>query len=440
MDFSQHFTYGKLLRYAISPVIMMVFTSVYSVVDGLFLSNFSGKEAFAAVNFILPYLLLFGSIGFMFGTGGSALISKTLGEKDEQKANEIFSSLVLFSILMGVAAAAIGFLFLRPVALWLGASGPLLESSLLYGRIYLLGVPACVVQFEFQNLFATAGKTRLGLYSTVASGLANIVLDYVFVAMLSWGLTGAAAATVISQWIGGLIPLFYFGKANSSSLRLVRCRPDCKAMVKICANGSSELVNNISLSVVGLLYNIQLLHYAQDNGIAAYGVLMYVNFLFTAIFWGYVVGVCPVISYHYGAGNHRELQSLLRKSLVIIGSCSLMMFSVSEGLSRFISEIFVGYDPELLEMTVSAFSLFSFCFLFAGVAIFSSSFFTALNNGLISAAISFSRVLVFQIPAILLLPLLWELNGVWLSLVVADLLTSVLGMVLILLKRKRYGY
>ncbi len=440
MDFSQHFTYHKLLRYAVSPIVMMVFASIYSVVDGLFLSNFVGKEAFAAVNFILPYLMLFSSIGFMFGTGGSALISKTLGEKNEKKANEIFSSLVLFSALSGVAVSVIGSIFLRPIALWQGASGELLENSLLYGRIYLLGVPACVIQFEFQSLFATAGKTKLGLYSTITSGVTNIVLDFLFVVVFSWGLVGAAAATIISQWIGCMIPLLYFSRPNSSLLRLVKCRPNGKAMLKICANGSSELVNNISLAVVSLLYNIQLLNYAGDNGIAAYGVLMYVNFLFTAIFWGYVIGVSPIISYHYGARNHKELKSLLRKSLVIISCGAMTMFTISQLLSGTISRIFVGYDPDLLQMTVNGFHLFSFCFLFAGFAIFSSSFFTALNNGLISAVISFSRVFAFQIPAILLLPLLWKLNGIWMSLVVADLLASILGTVFILVKRKKYQY
>lgn len=440
MDFSEHFTYKKLLRYAVSPVIMMVFTSVYSVVDGLFLSNYAGKEAFAAVNFILPYLMLFTSVGFMFGTGGSALISKTLGEKKEKEANVIFSSLVFYSALTGVFLSVLGLIFLKPISVWQGATGELLENSLIYGRIYLLGVPACIIQFEFQNLFATAGKTKLGLYSTVISGLMNIFLDFMFVAVFSWGIIGAAVATIMSQWVGGIIPIIYFIRPNNSFLHLAKCKLDGKSMIKICVNGSSELVNNISMAIVSLLYNVQLIKYAGDNGIAAYGVLMYVNFLFTAIFWGYVVGVSPIISYHYGAKNKSELTSLLRKSLVIIFVSSFVMFVVSESLAKPISNIFVGYDPELLQMTVKGFFLFSFCFLFAGFAIFGSSFFTALNNGLISAIISFSRVFVFQIPAILLLPLIFELNGIWLSLVVADLLVSMLGVLFIIIKRKKYGY
>ncbi len=440
MIFAEHFTYKKLLRYAISPIIMMIFTSIYSVIDGLFVSNFVGKEAFAAVNFILPYLMLFSSVGFMFGTGGSALIAKTLGEKRAQKANEIFSSLVLVSALTGAVFAFIGFLLLRPVAVWQGASGELLENSLLYGKIYLFGIPACVIQFEFQNLFATAGKTKLGLFSTVTSGVSNILLDALFVGGFSWGLVGAAAATILSELIGALFPLFYFCRPNSSSLRFVKCRPDTKAILKICANGSSEMISNLSIAVVSLLYNVQLLRYAGDNGIAAYGVLMYINFLFTAIFWGYVVGVSPIVSYHYGSENKKELHSLLCKSLVIICVGSVLMFTISELCSAPISRIFVGYDAALLDMTRHGFFLFSFCFLFAGLAIFFSAFFTALNNGLVSALLSSSRVFLFQVPAILILPSFFKLDGIWLSLVCAELLTALLGAVMLLAKRKKYRY
>lgn len=440
MTFSEHFTYRKLLRYAVSPVVMMIFTSIYSVIDGLFLSNFVGKEAFAAVNFVLPYLMLFSSVGFLFGTGGSALIAKTLGEGNHKKANEIFSALVWVSALTGAVFATIGSLFLRPIAEWQGASGELLANSLLYGRIYLLGVPACVIQYEFQSLFATAGKTKLGLISTITSGVSNIVLDALFVAIFSWGIVGAAAATILSQLIGGLFPLVYFGRKNSSLLHIVKCRPDWRALGKIATNGSSEMINNLSIAVVSLLYNMQLLKYAGDDGIAAYGVLMYVNFLFTAIFWGYVVGISPIISYHYGAKNHEELRSLLRKSLVIIFSASLLMFTISECFAVPISRIFVGYDAELLQMTTHGFFLFSFCFLFAGIAIFSSSFFTSLNNGLISAFLSCSRVFLFQVPVILTLPKFLKLDGVWLSLVSAELLTAILGLILIFTKRKKYQY
>ena len=440
MDFSAHFTYGKLLRYAASPIIMMIFTSIYSVVDGLFLSNFAGKEAFAAVNFIMPYLMMYTCAGFMFGNGGSALIAKTLGEKRDKAANEIFSSLVLVSALTGVVLALVGSLFLRPVALMLGAEGELLEKSVLYGRIYLLGVPACLIQFEFQNLYATAGKTELGLRATVAAGMMNIILDALFVGLFSWGLVGAAVATILSQWVGGIIPIIYFGRKNSSLLRFVRCRPNWGAMLKICSNGSSEMVSNISISIVNLLYNVQLLNYAGDDGIAAFGIMMYVNFLFNAIFWGYVTAVSPVFSYHYGAENHQELHSLFKKSVVVIGGFSILMFMTSELLSKPISNIFVGYDADLLNLTIHGFFLFSFSFLFAGFSIFVSSFFTALNNGLISAVLSFSRVFLFQIPALLLLPIVWKLDGIWISVAVAECFTVALGIVFLIKYQKKYQY
>lgn len=440
MDFSEHLTYRKLLRYAASPIIMMIFTSIYSVVDGLFLSNFAGKEAFSAVNFIMPYLMMFTCVGFMFGNGGSALIAKTLGEKQDKTANEIFSSLVLVSALTGIALAVIASLFLQPLARMLGAEGELLKNSVLYGRIYLLGTPACLIQFEFQNLYATAGKTKLGLYATVAAGMMNMILDALFVGLFSWGLVGGAVATILSQWVGGIIPLVYFGRKNSSLLRFVKCRPDGRAMLKICSNGSSEMVSNVSISIVNLLYNVQLLKYAGDDGIAAFGIMMYVNFLFNAIFWGYVTAVSPVFSYHYGAENHQELHSLFKKSVVVMGTFSILMFITSELLANPISNIFVGYDADLLELTIHGFFLFSFSFLFAGFSIFVSSFFTALNNGLISAVLSFSRVFLFQIPALLLLPLLWKLDGIWISVAVAEFCTVVFGIVCLVKYRKKYHY
>ena len=440
MKFSEHFTYRKILRYSVAPVVMMLFTSLYSVTDGLFLSNFAGKEAFAAVSFIIPYLMMFNSTGFMFGTGGSALIAKKLGEKKDREANEIFTTLICISVLTGILFTIVGIALLRPVALMQGAQGELLENSIIYGQIYLLGAPACIVQFEFEALYSTSGKSKRGLYSTVISGGTNIVLDAVFLGIFSWGITGAAVATVISQWIGGLIPFFYYGRKNNSLLRIVKCKPRLKDMIKVCTNGSSEMVNNISISIVSLLFNIQLLAYAGDDGIAAFGIMMYLNFMFTAVFWGYVSGISPVISYQYGAENHEELKSLLRKSLVLIGGCSILMFIISETLAKPISFIFVRYDADLLAMTIHGFYVFSFIFLFEGFAVFCSSFFTALNNGLISAFLSFSRVFLFQVPAILLFPVIWGLDGIWISVVIAELMTVILGFFFIVKCRKRYRY
>lgn len=440
MQFSQHFTYKKILFATLSPIIMMLFTSLYSVADGLFLSNFAGKESFAAVGFITPYLMMFNSVGFMFGTGGSALIAKMLGEKKYAHANETFSTLVLASVLIGVLLAAIGQFFLKPAAVLQGAGGTLLENSLLYGRIYLLGTPACLVQFEFQALYQTSGKGRLGLKTAVLSGLTNIVLDALFLAVFSLGTAGAAAATVFSQWMGGLLPLFFYSGKNDSQLRLVRGRFHGGELLKMCANGSSEMVNNISISVVSLFYNIQLIAYGGSDGIAAYGIMNYVSFLFTAVFWGYISGIAPIISFHYGAQNHEELHSLLKKSIFLIAGCSSVMFLLSELLAGPIAAVYAGKEAELMHISIHGFRLFAINFMFAGLSIFFSSFFTALNNGLISAILSFCRVFAFQIPAVLLLPLIWKLDGIWISVGAAELMTVLLGICFLLKNRKRYHY
>ena len=439
-SFSQHFTYQKLLHFSLPPIVMMVFTSVYGVVDGLFLSNFVGKTAFAAVNFMIPYLMLFSGVGFMFGTGGSALIAKVLGESRPRKANEIFSALYRISAVTGVCFFLLAQLLMKPFAIALGAEGQLLEDSLLYGRIYLLGLPMCILQFESENFYAAAGKPKLGLIATVSSGCANIFLDALFIIGFSWGLAGAAAATALSQWIGGLISVCYFSRPNSSFLRLVPCKTDWKAIGRICTNGLSEVVNNVSINLVGMLYNVQLLRFAGNDGIAAYGILMYVNFMFTAIFWGYIVGVSPLISFQYGADNKTELHNLLKKSLTLIFSGSILMFLISELLAKPISALFVGYDAGLMEMTLRGFLMFSFNFIFAGFSIFSASFFTALNNGFLSALLSFLRTFFFQILFILVLPVLWGVDGIWLALVGAELCAAVTGAIALIARQHKYQY
>ena len=440
IQISEHFTYKKLLRYTFPSMVMMVFTSIYGVVDGLFISNFTGKTAFAAVNFIYPFLMILGGVGFMFGSGGSALVAKTLGEGNRDKANQIFSALCWTSGLTGVVLAVLGFIFLRPVASLLGAEGQLLEDCIVYGRVFLIGIPASVIQYEFQNLFATADKPKLGLWSTVASGVMNIILDALFVGVFRWNLEGAAAATVLSQTLGAVVPLVYFGRKNTSLLRLTKPGHQGKAMLKICTNGISELLNNISMSVVSIIYNAQLLRYAGEDGISAYGVIMYVEFLFISIFIGYFLGVAPVISYHFGARNQYEIKSLLRKSLGIITAFSLVMFVLSELSAGPISKIFVGYDQGLFEMTKRGFLLFSFCYLFSGFAAFGSSFFTALNNGILSAVLSVMRTVVFQILMVLVLPHIWDLDGIWVSTAVSEFLAAVLSIAFIAAKRKKYNY
>ena len=437
---SDHFTYKKLLRFTFPSIVMMIFTSIYGVVDGFFVSNFVGKTPFAAVNFIMPFLMILGAFGFMFGSGGSALISKTLGEGNREKANRIFSMLLFVTLVFGVAITLLGIIFIRPIAALLGADGSMLEDCVMYGRIILLALPAFMLQFEFQSFFVTAEKPQLGLAVTVAAGVTNMVLDALLVAIFPLGLVGAALATSISQCVGGIVPLIYFLRPNTSLLSITRARFDGRAFWKICVNGSSELMSNISMSIVGMLYNVQLLSYAGENGVAAYGVLMYVNMIFLAAFIGYSVGTAPVIGYHYGAGNTAELKSLLRKSFIIIGIFSVSMLLAAELLAYPLSLLFVGYDAELLRLTVSGFVIYSFSFLFAGIAIYGSSFFTALNDGLTSALISFLRTLVFQIAAVLIFPLIWGIDGIWLSIVAAELMATAVTLFFLILKRKQYGY
>lgn len=440
IQLSDHFTRKRLLRFSLPSIVMMVFTSIYGVVDGYFVSNYTGKTPFAAVNLIMPFLMILGGVGFMFGTGGGALIAKTMGEGKAEKADKLFSMTVFASILCGLVLTAVGLLFLRPFARLMGAEGELLENSLLYGTINLIALPFYILQYEFQCLFATAEKPKLGLYVTVASGVANMVLDWLLVAVLPFGLAGAAAATAASQFIGGVFPLIYFARKNSSRLRLTRCRLELRPLGRICANGSSELMSNISMSLVSMLYNVQLMQYAGEDGIAAYGVLMYVSMIFQAIFIGYSVGTAPIVSYHYGAQNQEELKSLLRKAIFIVAIAALCMFAAGELLAAPLSRLFVAYDEELLQMTTHAFAIFSFSFLFSGFAINGSSFFTALNDGLTSALISFLRTLVFQVAAVLLFPLLWGLDGIWFSIVAAEIMAVLATIFFLLKKQKKYGY
>lgn len=440
IQLSDRFTYSKLFRFTLPSVIMMVFTSIYGVVDGFFVSNFVGKTPFAAVNFIMPVLMILGTVGFMFGAGGSALIARTMGEGDSERARRLFSLFVYVTVALGVVLGAFGFIFIRPIAVWLGAKGEMLENCVLYARIILPALPALMLQYEFQSFFITAERPQLGLMVTVIAGMANMVLDALFTAVLPFGLAGAASATAISQSLGGIIPLFYFGRRNSSRLRLCRTVLDWKALLKACTNGSSELMSNISMSIVGMLYNAQLLHYAGEDGVAAYGVLMYVSMIFMAIFIGYSTGVAPVVSFHFGADGREELRSLYRKSIVVILSASAAMLGLAEALARPLSAVFVGYDPDLFRMTVGAFGIYSFSFLFSGIAIFGSAFFTALNDGLTSALISFLRTLVFQVAAVLIFPLIWGIDGIWLSIVAAEVMAAVVTLAFLGGKRRMFHY
>lgn len=446
IQLSDHFTYKKLLRFTLPSIGMMIFSSIYGVVDGFFVSNFVGETAFTAVNFIMPFLMILGAVGFMFGAGGSALIAKTLGEGNRKKANSLFSLFVYVSFALGILIAVLGIVLLRPVASLLGAEGTLLKNCVDYGWIISLGLPFFMLQMEFQSFMITAEKPQLSLWFTVACGCTNIVLDALFVGAFDWGLEGAAIATITSQFVGCALPLVYFSIKNKSLLRLGKTQMDFGALVKTCTNGSSELMTNISMSLVGILYNYQLLKYAGEPGVAAYGVLLYVNFIFISAFIGYSIGCAPVVGYHYGAGNSQELKGLLRKSTVIIGISSVAMVGIALAASVPMSHIFVGYNESLFQITKTAFLFYSFSFLFSGFAIFGSSFFTALSNGPISAIISFMRTLVFQSVAVLVLPVIFEqaggyaVHGIWLSIVVAEALAVVVTLIFLFAKRKKYNY
>lgn len=442
IQLSDHFTYGKLIRFTIPSIAMMIFTSIYGVIDGFFISNFAGKTPFSAINLIMPFLMIAATVGLMFGTGGTAIVAKTLGEGKKEKANQYFSLFVYISFALGVIFAILGIVFIRPVSALLGAEGELLENCVVYGRIILSALPFYVLQLLFQSFFPTAEKPQLGLAVTVFAGITNMVLDAVLVIFLpqEYKLAGAAIATAMSQFVGGVIPLFYFFRKNSSILRLGKTTFDGKAILKACTNGSSEFMSNVSMSVVGMLYNIQLLKYAGENGVAAYGVMMYVSMIFSAAFIGYSIGAAPVISYHNGAQNYKESKGLLRKSLIMIGFFGVGMVVAAEMLKLPLAQIFVGYDAELMTLTVSGFRVFALSFVFMGFAIFGSGFFTALNDGLTSALISFLRTLVFQVAAVLLLPLIWEIDGVWISIVVAEVMAAALSAVFLVVKRKKYHY
>ncbi len=440
IQLSDHFTYKKLLRFVLPSIIMMVFTSIYGVVDGLCVSNFVGKTPFAAINLIMPFVMIFGGIGFMFGTGGSALVAKTLGEKQPEKANRYFTMMVWVTLIVGIIISIIGVVFMRPISVLLGADEAMLEDCVIYGRIIIAFNTAFMLQNLFQSFLIAAEKPRLGLVATLAAGCTNMILDVLFVGVFRFGVAGAAIATGISQCVGGIIPLIYFIRPNDSLLHLTRARLEWRPILAASANGSSELVSNITASIVGMLYNFQLLEYAGQDGVAAYGVLMYVEFIFVAIFVGYSIGSAPIISYHYGAENHTELQNMLHKSILLMLGGGILMLVAAQVLAGPLAHMFVGYDKTLFDMTVHGFRIFSLFVLFAGFNIFASSFFTALNNGGVSAAISFLRTFVFKFSAVLLMPLLFKLDGIWWATVVAEVLAFILSAAFILGKRQKYHY
>ena len=440
IQLSDHFTYRKLLQFVFPSIVMMIFTSIYGVVDGLFVSNYAGKTAFAAINLVMPFIMVLGGIGFMIGTGGTALVSKILGEGDQEKARRYFSMMILFTVLVGAVLTAVGVVFMRPVALFLGATPEMLTDCVLYGRIVIAFTGAFMLQNVFQSCLIAAEKPKLGLLATVAAGCTNIVLDAAFVGLLRWGVAGAAIATGLSQCVGGLFPLLYFLRPNTSKLRLVRTKLELRPILNACGNGSSELMSNISSSIVSMVYNFQLLKYLGEDGVSAYGVLMYVQFVFVAIYIGYSIGCAPIVGFHYGAQNHPELKNMLRMSVILMAAAGVVLTALAYGLAAPLAKIFVGYDAGLLALTVHAFRLFCFSFLLSSFNIFASSFFTALNDGAVSAAISFLRTLIFQTSAVLLLPLLLKTDGIWLSNTVAEVCAFAISVIFLFAKRKKYQY
>ncbi len=438
----EHFDYNKLLRFVFPSVAMMVFGSIYGIVDGLFVSNIVGKTPFAALNLIYPFIAVLSAFGFMIGAGGNAIVSKTLGEGKKEKANQYFSMLIYVSAVLGIIIAVLGIATVRPVAILLGAEGEeMIENCVIYGAIIFAGIPFFMLQNAFQIFFITAERPQYGLYTTIAAGCGNMVLDFLFIAVFEWGIAGAAFATISSQFIGAAIPIVYFlRKHNSSLLRLGKGPFVWKVFWKTCTNGSSEFVTNVSGSVVSMLYNFQLMRFAGEDGVAAYGVLMYANWIFVAILFGYVTGASPIIGYHYGAQNHGELKNLFKKSMVLMAAAGTALAVLTLLLADVLSGIFVSYDPVLFEMTKRAIVVSAFAFLICGINIFGSGFFTALNNGLISAVISFLRTVVFQVATVMILPIFWELDGVWWSMVVSEALAFAVTLFCLAKYRKRYNY
>lgn len=440
IQLSDNFGYRRLLRFTLPTMLMVVINSVYSIVDGLFVSNFVGKQAFAAVNFIMPVLMLLAAIGTMLGTGGTALIAKILGQGDKKKANQVFSLLTITVIVMGIIFEIFALIFIKDIAISLGASEILAEECAVYSRIIILTLPLYLLQMFFTPILVAAQKPQMGLTLSIIAGCLNIVLDYLLIVVFHLGIEGAALATTISQSVAGLIPLIYFFTPNTSLLRFCKPKFSWSAIIQSSTNGFSELLSSISSSVVGMLYNYQLMRYIGEDGVAAYGVIMYAGFIFVAIFLGYSMGSAPIVSYNYGAENKKELKNVFHKSLHIILVFGLVMAIGSQIISPLLSKFFVGYDYDLYQLTKRAFHIYSISFLLLGFTIYASSFFTALNNGFISALISFVRTLICETAAVIFIPMLLGISGIWLAINFAESVSLIFSFILLKKYKQRYGY
>lgn len=440
IQLSDHFTYKKLIKFTLPTIIMMIFSSIYGVVDGIFISNVVGNDAFAAVNLIWPAIMIFASLGYMFGTGGSALVSKVLGEGDKKKANKYFSMIMYIEIIVGIILSVIGIIFIEPLARLLGATEELMPYCVIYGRIILIGLTAFLVQDSIQSFVIVAEKPKFGLYISIVCGVCNMLLDYVLMYVFKMGIHGAALATVISQFIGAGVPLIYFARENNSLLRFTKVKFELKPIIKSCTNGSSEMVSCLSRSLVDVLYNFQLMKYAGPDGVSSYGIIMYVGFIFIGVYLGYSIGTAPIIGYNYGAQNEKELKNVLKRSIKILGISAIVLTGLAEILAKPLANIFVSYDKELLEMTINAIRLYSISYVISWINIYASSFFTALNNGLASAIISFLRTFIFQIAMIYILPVFWGLDGIWLAVVLAELLSLIASIGIFIKNKDKYRY
>ena len=440
IQLSDHFTYGRLLRFTLPSMFMMIFTSIYGVVDGFFVSNYVGATPFAALNLIIPFIMIFSAIGFMLGSGGSALVAVNLGMGKEKRAKEIFSMILFVVIVLGVVFTIVGISATPKMAVLLGASEEMLPYCIIYGRVCFLGLVPFMLQSCFQTFMITAEKPQLGLLFIVAAGVTNMVLDALFMGVFGWGLWSAAAATSIGYCVGGFLPLLYFIAPNSSKLHMCKTKLYKKELFQAASNGSSEFLSNVSLSVVTMLYNYQLMRFAGQNGVSAYGIIMYTNFIFVGTFLGYSMGSSPVASYHLGAGNTKELKNIFTKSIRLISIAGIAMTLISFFAARPMAYIFASYDAELLDMTTDAIRIYAFSFLFMGFNLYGSAFFTAMNNGPVSALISFMRTMVFEVLAVLCLPMLLGLHGIWGAVIVAELGALVITVSCFVKNRKRYHY
>lgn len=439
-DISERLNLPRLFLACVPMILMMISISIYSVVDGFFVSNFAGKIQFAAVNLIYPFIMVVGSLGFMMGTGGTALVAKKMGEGKTEEAKKLFFNCFVVTVALGVVFSSI-FVFLLPkIAEGLGADEAMLPYCVDYGRILILGITFFNLQNMFQPFFAASGRPGLGFAITIGAGVANIVFDAIFVAGAGWGCVGAAWGTVIGQVVGGFLPVIYYFAKNKSALRLVPAKMQWGAIFKMGANGLSEFVSQIAVSVLSMIMNVLLMKHYQENGVSAYGIICYVWLIFAATFIGLCMGISPRISYVYGEKNKPELRRLTQRALALFIFAGLFEFIMAEALTVPLSYAYAGYDEGLRQLTCHASFIYSIIYLALGINMFGSSFFTALNNGLVSALLSFARLMLFEAVSVYLCSLFWQGDGIWWGVVIGEALGFVMNFLVIFIHGKRYGY